>query len=312
MEVPNEFIPPTPPTRQAPAPVVVLLLLAALSLLGVVLGSALAFGWGQMQGVNLQTAIYSLNEQSERSLRDVIRMANLLNHIVTFTFPALLVALVLYKRDWIAFLKLQHFPKLSILTVGVIFVIAAFPFVQITYWLNHQLPLPEWMREMEKTTSDMVKALLVMDSPAELLFNLLIIAVIPAIGEELIFRGILQQQLQRVLRNPVAAIWLAAILFSAIHMQFVGFLPRMVLGAALGYIFYWTRSLWMPIIAHFMMNALQVVGQYVTEGKLTENELTELKTAQWIAGFVSLLITCALGYYLWKKSKEKTLEEKLD
>lgn len=293
----------TPPVRQEPSPLMVLLFMAVASLLGVILGSALAFGWAQTQGVNLETIISGLNEQSARSLRDIVRMANLLNHLATFTLPALLVALLLYKRDWIAFFKLNGLPSLGILFTSIFFVIVAFPFVQITYWLNHQLPLPEWMRTMEETTSDMVKGLLVMDSPTELVFNLLIIAVIPAIGEELIFRGIVQQQFQRLLRSPVLAIWLSAILFSAIHLQFVGFLPRMVLGATLGYIFYWTRSLWTPILAHFVTNAMQVIAQYVTNGKLTENELTQLKTNEWIAGFVSLLLAVALGYYLWMQNK---------
>ncbi len=299
----------TPPVRQEPSPLLVLLLLAATSLMGVMVGSVLAFGWAQLQGVNLETAMYGLKEQSGRPLRDVIRAANLFNHLATFTLPAIAVALILYKRRWIPYFQLNRLPTWGILIMGIFFVIVSFPFVQITYWLNHQLPLPEWMLQMEEATNNMVKGLLVMDSPIELWFNLLIIAVLPAIGEELVFRGIVQQQLQRLLPSPVLAIWIAAILFSAIHMQFVGFLPRVVLGATLGYIFYWTRSLWMPIVAHFTTNAMQVIAQYVTEGKLTENELTRLKTNEWIAGIGSLFLTLAMGYFLWRWSNAQKTSE---
>lgn len=307
MNPPNELM---PPVRPEPSPILVLLLLAALSVLGVLLGSLLALGWSAAQGVDLQTALLELNEQSDRSLRDLVRMANLLNHIVTFSIPAILVAVLLYKRAWISYFKLDRLPKIGILLLGILFVIASFPFVQITYWLNHQFPLPEWMRQMEESTQAMVEGLLVMDSPVELLFNLLVIAVLPAIGEELVFRGILQQQLQRLLRNPAAGIWLAAILFSAIHMQFEGFLPRMILGATLGYVFYWTRSLWVSILAHFMTNAMQVVGQYVTDGKLTENDVTKLQTSDWVSGIISFIVMLALGYYLWKRNRENQVPEK--
>lgn len=289
--------------RIEPSPFLILLLLATATLLGTILGSALAIEWSEAYGFDLKTALYSLNEQSPRSLRDVIRIANLLNHVATFTLPALLVAFVFYKRKWISFLKLDKFPNIGLLGVGILFVIASFPFAQVSYWLNQQLPLPEWAKTMEETTGTLVKGLLVMDTPGELLLNLLVIAVLPAIGEELVFRGILQQQLQRILRHPVAAIWTTAVLFSAIHLQFEGFLPRVVLGAALGYLFYWTRSLWAPILAHFFTNGIQVVAQYVTDGKLTENNLEKMEPKDWIGGAISLAIIFALGYYLMKRSR---------
>lgn len=300
MEVQHES---TPPDTER-APILILLLLAAATLIGTLLGSLLALGWSASQGMNLQTVINTLNEQSPRSLRDVIRVANLLNHVATFTLPALLLAFLLYKRKWINALKLDYFPPLGLLLTGILFVIASFPFVQLTYWLNHQLPLPEWARTMEETLQTMVKGLLVMDTPAELFLNLLVIAVLPAIGEELIFRSILQQQLQRIFRRPAMAIWLTAVIFSAIHFQFEGFLPRVVLGAALGYLFYWTRSLWAPILAHFVTNGMQVVTQYVTDGKLTESDIETMETKDWIAGIASLSITLALGYYLSKRKRE--------
>ena len=105
-----------------------------------------------------------------------------------------------------------------------------------------------------------------MDSIIDLVFNLLVIAIIPAIGEELFFRGYLQQKLIKWNRSPHIGIIITAILFSIIHFQFSGLIPRFILGVLLGYIFYWSSSLWIPIIAHFVNNAQVLIIAYVNKG----------------------------------------------
>jgi len=154
----------------------------------------------------------------------------------------------------------------------------------------------------------MIKGILVMNDPGEFLLNLLVIAVLPAIGEELLFRGIVQQQLQRALRRPAVAIWLTAIIFSAIHMQFAGFIPRLILGATLGYLFFWTKNLWMPILAHFATNAVQVIAQYVSGGKLSQAELEKPDVTDWLLGILSLILTVGIGYYLWRMKRARDVE----
>jgi membrane protease YdiL (CAAX protease family) len=116
------------------------------------------------------------------------------------------------------------------------------------------------------------------------IYNLLIMAVIPAIGEELLFRGVIQQQLHFRLKNPHMAIWITAMLFSAIHMQFYGFIPRMLLGAFFGYLMVWTQSLWVPVLAHFLNNAGAVSMQYFLGAELTEEKIDTFGTVtdDWI------------------------------
>ena len=92
--------------------------------------------------------------------------------------------------------------------------------------------------------------------------NILIIAVIPALGEELLFRGVIQQLFLKWNGKVHLSIWLTAFIFSAVHMQFLGFFPRLILGAVLGYMLVWSGSLWLPIIAHFTNNAFAVVVTY--------------------------------------------------
>jgi hypothetical protein len=100
------------------------------------------------------------------------------------------------------------------------------------------------------------------DSAGLLALNLLVIAILPALGEELIFRGVMQKILADVFRKKYLAVWITAFFFSFVHLQFYGFLPRLILGLAFGYLYLWSASLWLPIIAHFVNNAVPTLGAY--------------------------------------------------
>ena len=157
---------------------------------------------------------------------------------------------------------------------------------------------------MEATAEGMLRSLLVMESPAELLLNLLVMAVLPAIGEELLFRGVLQQKIERLSQRPHLAIWSTAFVFSAIHMQFEGFLPRMLLGAALGYLFYWTRNLWVPIVAHFVFNGAQVAAQYFAREQFGQLELEQAESPHWLAAAVGLAVMVWCGQWIIQNRRE--------
>ena len=94
-----------------------------------------------------------------------------------------------------------------------------------------------------------------------MLFNIFLIAFIPAMGEELFFRGALQGAL-RDWKGIKTAIWITAIVFSAIHLQFYGFVPRMLLGAFFGYLIFWSNSIWPAVLAHFVNNVMAVIFYY--------------------------------------------------
>lgn len=128
----------------------------------------------------------------------------------------------------------------------------------------------------------------------DLFFNLVIIAILPGIGEELIFRGIIQKQIGLMLRNPIVAIWISAIIFSAIHLQFEGFLPRMVLGIVLGYLYHWTGNLWVPMLAHAFNNGIQIVLIYATGMDVTTFDEKSSDQLQWWM----LPISIAVMYFI--------------
>ncbi len=171
--------------------------------------------------------------------------------------------------------------------------------------LNQSVSLPSflkdvelWMRDMEGNAEKLTLAFLKMDSPLDLMLNILIVALLPAIGEELLFRGCLQQLLIEWTKKPHLAIFIAAALFSAIHFQFLGFIPRMLIGAFLGYLFYWSGNLWYAIIGHFVNNALQVVGYYFTQGTNSNADLKAidslpLRAFYWVLPSLAALYICS-------------------
>jgi uncharacterized protein len=141
---------------------------------------------------------------------------------------------------------------------------------------NQNLQLPEfmsgaeqWMQAQEAKMADLTNYLTAFSTVSQLLLGLLIIAIIPGIGEELLFRGILQNLFGRMVRNPHVVIWFTAFLFSAIHMQFYGLIPRMLLGALFGYLYYWSGYLGLAMLAHAFNNGLSLLLIYAYQQQLT-------------------------------------------
>lgn len=172
---------------------------------------------------------------------------------------------------------------------------------------NAQVQLPDWtgalgelMRQFEAQAEVLVKAFLTDLTPASFLLAFLVIAVIPALGEELVFRGLIQNEFMRAIRNPHVAIWVTAAFFSAFHMQFFGFFPRLILGAAMGYVYYWSGNLWIPVMLHFLNNGIQVVAIYLKQLEVhsLNVESTESAPLPYVLGAVLLLI--GLLYYCRK------------
>ena len=150
--------------------------------------------------------------------------------------------------------------------LGICFLVAISP---VTEWnMNFQFPefLQEfggWARAQEDKLMEMTKLLTNFSSSTGFIIGLVVIAVLPGIGEELVFRGLIQNELWRSSKNIHIAIWTSAFLFSAIHMQFFGFVPRLLLGALFGYLYYWSGNLLIPMVAHFFHNGFTVTMIYL-------------------------------------------------
>jgi len=185
-----------------------------------------------------------------------------------------------------------------LLAIAIILLINPFISFLLEWNMSFQEYFPDWANKLEELAGKLIDSFLEMNSLTGLGFNLLILAILPAIGEELLFRGYLQQKFEKWLGKPQLAIIITAILFSAIHLQFQGFLPRFMLGLVLGYFMYWSGSLWLPIIAHFCNNAMVVIFAYPALSNYAH--LSE-STATWQEAFFSFMAVGLLAF-LFKKS----------
>lgn len=171
-----------------------------------------------------------------------------------------------------------------------------------------------WMRVQEESSSELIKKVVMVDHLGLLLVNIIVMAVFPAVAEEYYFRGALMDIFGRLFKNIHVTIWVTAIIFSAIHIQFLGFFPRMILGAFFGYMLVWTNNIWVPIVGHFVNNAAVTVlaYYYTTQGKSFE-DLQAYDSYSIFVYLGSLILTIAIAMVFYKKSKEySTHEQRLD
>ena len=292
-----------------PLKVLGLLLLAIL--VGWILGSVIMLLIGYLSGWEELGAIPTLTKESTAGDRNQIRFALLATHLCMFILPALAVSYITYKPFTTSKLNLNESPKFNNIVLGVIILLFSMPLVQFSFWLNQQIPLPDWMILIEDDTNEMIANLLIADAPYEFLFNLLIVAIVPAIGEELIFRGLIQRNIAKISNNAHTGIWFAAFLFSAIHFQFQGFIPRALLGVMLGYLFYWSANLWIPIIAHFFYNGIQLVAQHLFYKDISEFDIDSIESVPVYVALISLGLVVGVAYIIRKNNKGHFLDEPL-
>ncbi|MGB1205112.1 MAG: lysostaphin resistance A-like protein [Chitinophagales bacterium] len=229
--------------------------------------------------------------------------------ILLFILPAILFSLL--KRGNFSYLKMHNGIKWSAAFLATTMVFAALPSVFFSKYLNDLLVLPnsllwleEMMRNMEDNAEKMTVMMLQMDNPLDLFLNLFMIAVLPALGEELFFRGAVQTLIQETSKKPHLAIWTAAAVFSFFHFQFYGFLPRLLLGAFFGYLFFWSGNLWYPIIGHFINNGSQVIAYYFSEAGAKGEDLGEMPSIEGWQMWLSLTIIIGFSLlYIYQSSK---------
>ena len=200
------------------------------------------------------------------------------------------------------------------LLIGVAVMFVSLPMTNLLTVWNEKMSLgafkalEDLLQQMEEMAGDLTERMLQVDSIGGLLVNLVVIALIPASGEELTFRGVLQQALVKGCKNAHVGIFLSAAIFSFIHFQFYGFLPRMFLGLLLGYLFYYSGSLWTSILMHFVNNGSAVVVAYFEHRNQIGTSVEDFGATDspWIlaaslAGTVLLINLCSKIKYKYGK-----------
>ncbi len=264
-------------------------------------------------GVDIMKDQNVLQDYHRPEVMDSLKLIQMITSLGIFVFPPIIAA-YLISDDATGFLRLKSSAETSTYFLAVIVMIVSLPLINLSIQLNENLNMPEmlkgvedWMRGSESKAAELTEAFLNTSSVNGLLLNLFMIAVIPAIGEELFFRGYMQRIFGDWLKNAHAAIIITAIIFSTFHMQFFGFLPRAILGVILGYLFYWSGSLWIPIIAHFFNNAAAVIVAYLHfNGHITfdGNEIG-IGDNYVLPVITSIIFTCAVLYLIYIKESHK-------
>ena len=242
---------------------------------------------------------------------NTLKWIQLLQTISLFLLPSLILAYMCAKAPW-NWLQLDNKVNWKVLLWAIGIMLVALPAINLMSHWNQQMVLPtwlsgveEWMKNKEAEAEWLTKQFMSVTTVSGLLVNLLLMAVLPALSEEITFRGVLQRLLNFQLStfNSHLAIWLTAIIFSAIHMQFYGFVPRMLMGALFGYMMVWTGSLWVPMLMHFVNNGMAVLLYFIANRAHWDMDKVDAigtSNTLWL-GIVSFVLT-VVGIYMFRRS----------
>lgn len=253
-----------------------------------------------------------LEKMTDMSKLDFSRqeVVNFLRGMQVIQFVSLLVipvfiCLWLFSTDNKKYLGWKNPSQPGYIIAGVGVMLIAIPFTNWLGQLNQSIPFPSgweaWMKQQEEEAGRTIKALLSRHTIQDLLLNLVLIAGLAAVGEELLFRGMAQRLLIKMFKSPLAGIIVSAAIFSAMHMQFYGFLPRFALGILLGLIYWYSGSLWLAMLAHFIYDAVLIILAYLYPEMLNDENTVPL-TNLALAGTISLALVSVLVIWMKKKS----------
>lgn len=286
------------------------LLSLLLILLNVFLGFAVV---GPPLGLGIASLFYEGNLLND--MQSLQNHPGMLVPLLIMAGTGTLVGLIIFPTIHIVAIEHKHlsdffpsqqkilFALFLVMALGLTFMFTISPLAD---WNSH-LEFPDfmsgferWARDAEDTTAKFTKIMTSFESTGEFVLGLIIIALLPAIGEELVFRGMFQNEFFRASKNIHLSIWVSSIIFSAIHFQFYGFVPRLLLGALFGYLYFWSGSLLIPMFAHFFNNAFGVLMIYLYRQEITDVNFEDDTVVPLPYVILNAVLTVGLLYYFWR------------
>lgn len=273
-------------------------------LLGIVLAVPF-FGTGILESLNY------MNNLSDPQSVSLLKYFQVVNQVGLFLLPSFLFAF-LVSSSILKYLRFDINPRILTLVGGTMVIFFSLPLIGWLSEINQALELPEfmsgierWMKRSESEAQKITEAFLSTTSSGGFFMNIIMIAIIPAIGEEILFRSILIRLFREWLKNVHVAVIISAVLFSALHLQFYGFVPRFFLGVILGYLFVWSGSIWVPVIVHFINNAFAVFTVYLAGQGVFETDLESLGTTDHTGLIMAsaILVFSLMGLIWYYESK---------
>jgi membrane protease YdiL (CAAX protease family) len=260
--------------------------------------------------------VFHINFSSEEQLLELIKTAPNPQSIILksqgvnalFTFFLLPISyIIFFKRSYIEKFNPVSKRFMVFLFLAVVIFFTGMPLLAYLVEWNKAINLPSglksvqaWMEKSEHLAKVLTETIIYYEDNNSFFVVLLIVAILPGIGEELLFRGIVQNEIQDILKSPTWAIWITGFLFSFIHFQFFGFFPRMLLGVLFGYFYYWSGNIYVSMFVHFMNNALSLVLANMYKQKAISFDPDSVEFIPVYSVIISI-ITFAFFVYLYKR-----------
>ena len=264
-------------------------LLISLIIIGAELGKIIiesSFGAGSFEAV-------IKSDGSSEKYRNALWIFQLISTTLPILLcPVLFSYIIVHEPD--NYLKTSFEFPWPLLVIVFLIMILSSPVMEFISNINESFNLPKWMRDEEDALKKLSDNMMQMKTIGSMIFNLVFIGLVTAIAEELLFRGALQTILMRWTKNKHAAVWITAILFSAFHMEFFGFIPRLFLGVLFGYFVAWSGSIWPSIWAHFINNGTVVVITYLAQSKIWDIDPDDQHVFNTVLYIISFIITIFL------------------
>ncbi len=264
--------------------------------------------FGLAFSIVLGTIITIINGSDLQDLKN-LQITQIISGVVGFLMPAVVYAMLVQEKPW-NYLGFKKIPTWSLL--GIVAMFTIIPFLSLVTDWNDSISFPEsmsaieeQMRSLQARSEEVIKLFI---GQGSLFSSLLIIAALAAISEELLFRSVIQKALIKLFKNAHVAIIVTAIIFSAFHMDFFGFLPRMILGIMLGYMFWLSGSIFPSMLMHFANNATIVILYYLnTRGFIDIDAEKFGQTDNILVIILSLITTVAIFITCSRFSKRQDL-----
>lgn len=271
------------------------LIIALTTLVTLLLGEAIFPNATNAMGLLLKDGVKFTPQIQQLLLQ--MKLSQGVQTVGIFLIPAVVVLFVFYRKSGVLLPLTSKVGGYDVLYVFFL-IIFSNTFLAVVAQYSQMLPWPKEFISGREQNETLTKLLLMGTGYGDLMLNLFIVAVLPAFCEEFFFRGFLQRVLMKWFKDAHLSILIAAVVFSGFHFDAVNFLPRFLLGAMLGYLFYWTGSLWLPIIAHFLHNAQFVVGMFVINKLKGSSGMGDIDASLSVSSFHLILSVAIIGLLL--------------
>lgn len=221
-----------------------------------------------------------------------------LNNLIMFGCSAIAFIIWIIKERVIPYTGMNRNIDIWTLALSVLAMVCSYPLLGYSMQVMTSLDLPDWAGQMDSDSVGLLASMLEMNNMIDLIIGFIIIGIIPSVAEELFFRGAMQRSLNEHLSNHHIAIWIASFVFAAVHMQIVGLPPKLILGLVLGYVYYYTRNLWYPILMHLFNNGSQVIALYFSGESLSEMDMDSGPEIPWYGAIISLILVVIIIRYI--------------